>query len=68
MEKYYLITDLGGYDGLSVAEFDNEAEALQQYAEDEAKTDRSRIKLGAYYEGVALIKGSIIKSKDLDLT
>jgi len=65
--KYYLITDLG-YDGMSVMQFDNEAEAMQRYIEDEVRTKRNSSEFGIHYDGVALIKGEIIKSKDLDLS
>jgi hypothetical protein len=61
--KYYLITDLG-YDGMSVSEIDNEEEAFKEY-KDVAKVTGKKAQF-TIYEGIALIKGTLIKSKDIE--
>jgi hypothetical protein len=58
--KYFLVADLG-YDGLMVTEYDNEKEALSEYAEKSKTTPK-------YCDGVALIKGIVIKSRELEFT
>ena len=55
---YYVITDLG-YDGMMIEEIDDETKALERYLE----MDKDVPKLN---DGVALIKGELIKSNKLE--
>jgi hypothetical protein len=55
---YYVITDLG-YDGMIVNEFEEESEALERYSE----MDKD---VPVLHEGVALIKGELIKANRLE--
>ena len=57
---YFLIMDLG-YDGEMIIQFEKEESAQSKYTETEGA-----IKNG-YVEGVALIKGELIKSHKLDI-
>lgn len=56
--KYYVIADLG-YDGMMIEEFEKETGALERYSEMEKE-------IPILYEGVALIKGELIKANRLE--
>ena len=56
--KYYVLTDLG-YDGMMIEEFEEEMKALERYSEMDKQVRES-------CEGVALIKGELIKANRLE--
>lgn len=63
-EKYFLVRDLG-QENLLISEFDNITKALRQY--NKYKLDvRSQNNKIAWYEGIALIKGKVIKIKNIE--
>lgn len=61
---YYIVTDMG-YDGFSVIGYDNKKEAMLKYKEIAIQCKRGSDT--SLYEGVAILKGTLIESKDLEL-
>ena len=56
--KFFVLTDWG-YDGMIVEEFEEETKALERYSEMDKQVRES-------CEGVALIKGELIKANRLE--